>query len=131
MGQFSRKEIGKRIALIRAGHNMTQQEIGEKLNVSRETVNYWENGSRAIKAEHILMLSEILGVSCNFLLGTDGNTLAEEKIMPKYVEAVKCAEVISERFGIPLADLVDVFAEIPSANVAPKLIITKLKKDGQ
>jgi hypothetical protein len=37
--------------------------------------------------------------------------------MARLVEAVKCAEVISEKFNIPLADLVDVFAEIPTADV--------------
>lgn len=36
--------------------------------------------------------------------------------MAKFIEAVKRAEVISEKFNIPLADLVDVFAEIPTAN---------------
>lgn len=38
-------------------------------------------------------------------------------MMGKLIEAVKCAEVISEKFNIPLADLVDVFAEIPTADV--------------
>ena len=37
--------------------------------------------------------------------------------MGKLIEAVKCAEIISEKFNIPLADLVDVFAEIPTAEV--------------
>lgn len=37
--------------------------------------------------------------------------------MGKLIETVKCAEVISEKFNIPLADLVDVFAEIPTAEV--------------
>lgn len=37
--------------------------------------------------------------------------------MGRLVEAVKCAEIISEKFNIPLADLVDVFAEIPTADV--------------
>ena len=37
--------------------------------------------------------------------------------MGKLIEAVKCAEIISEKFNIPLADLVDVFAEIPTADV--------------
>lgn len=36
--------------------------------------------------------------------------------MARLVEAVKCAEIISEKFNIPLADLVDVFAEIPTSN---------------
>ena len=37
--------------------------------------------------------------------------------MGKLIEAVKCADIISEKFNIPLADLVDVFAEIPTAEV--------------
>ena len=37
--------------------------------------------------------------------------------MGRLVEAVKCAEIISEKLNIPLADLVDVFAEIPTADV--------------
>ena len=39
--------------------------------------------------------------------------------MAKYVSAVECAEKISEKFGIHLGDLVDVFAEIPAADVVP------------
>lgn len=38
-------------------------------------------------------------------------------MMGKLIEAVKCAEVISEKFNIPLADLVDVFAETPTSEV--------------
>ena len=37
--------------------------------------------------------------------------------MARYIDAVNCADTISERFNIPLADLVDVFAEIPTADV--------------
>ena len=37
--------------------------------------------------------------------------------MARLVEAVNCAEIISEKFNIPLVDLVDVFAEIPTADV--------------
>ena len=40
--------------------------------------------------------------------------------MTKYVKAVECAEKISEKLGIPLGDLVDVFAEIPAADVVPR-----------
>lgn len=46
--------------------------------------------------------------------------------MTKYVKAVECAEKISEKFGIPLGDLVDVFAEIPAADVAPRAEVEKI-----
>ena len=37
--------------------------------------------------------------------------------MARYIEAVKTAEIISEKLNIPLGDLVDIFAEIPTAEV--------------
>jgi predicted hydrocarbon binding protein len=37
--------------------------------------------------------------------------------MARYIDAVQCADIISEKLNIPLGDLVDVFAEIPTADV--------------
>ena len=39
--------------------------------------------------------------------------------MTKYIEAAREATIIAEKHGIPIADLVDTFAEIPAADVAP------------
>ncbi len=38
--------------------------------------------------------------------------------MTKYIEAARAATIIEEKLGIPIADLVDAFAEIPAADVA-------------
>ena len=37
--------------------------------------------------------------------------------MHKYIKAVSAATIIEEKLGIPIADLVDTFAEIPAADV--------------
>lgn len=37
--------------------------------------------------------------------------------MARYIDAVKSADIISERLNIPLGDLVDIFADIPTADV--------------
>lgn len=39
--------------------------------------------------------------------------------MNKYIRAVEAAEKVAGTFKVPIADLVDVFAEIPAADVAP------------
>ena len=39
--------------------------------------------------------------------------------MSKYIRAVVAAMAIEEKHGIPLGDLVDTFADIPAADVAP------------
>lgn len=35
--------------------------------------------------------------------------------MSKYIDAVKTAEIVSERHKIPLSELLDTFAEVPTA----------------
>lgn len=39
--------------------------------------------------------------------------------MAKYIRAVEAAEKVAETFKVQMADLVDIFAEIPAADVAP------------
>lgn len=39
--------------------------------------------------------------------------------MAKYINAAEAAEKVAVATGIPLADIVDIFAEIPAADVAP------------
>ena len=39
--------------------------------------------------------------------------------MSTYIRAVVAAKAIAEKYGIPLGDLVDTFADIPAADVAP------------
>ena len=39
--------------------------------------------------------------------------------MSTYIRAVVAAMAIADKYGIPLGDLVDTFADIPAADVAP------------
>ena len=39
--------------------------------------------------------------------------------MTKYIDAASAATIIATIHGIPIADLVDTFADIPAADVAP------------
>ena len=43
----------------------------------------------------------------------------EDKPMAKYIRAVEAAEKVAGTFKVQMADLVDIFAEIPDADVAP------------
>ena len=60
--------IGKRIAEQRQKKHLTQAELGKLVCVSREIINYWENGSRDIKTGNIVLLAEALDTTCDYLL---------------------------------------------------------------
>ena len=50
MWLINNKEVGTlNIKIIREENNLTQQELAEKMGVSRYTVIDWENGKREIR----------------------------------------------------------------------------------
>ena len=55
-------DIGKRIAEARASANVTQQELAEKLFVSRELVSKWEQGTRRPDHAAISAIAEALSI---------------------------------------------------------------------
>lgn len=64
-------EFGKRIAYHRKRLNMTQTELGEKLNVTAQAVSKWENGLSDPDLITINRLSKIFGVTTDDLIGGD------------------------------------------------------------
>lgn len=63
------KVIGTRIRELRADKNLTQAQLGAMLNVSQDTVSLWEKSKSLPPVEIISALSDIFGVSCDYLLG--------------------------------------------------------------
>lgn len=54
--------------------NMTQDELAEKLSVSRQSVSRWENGECMPDSEKLIRLSDVLGVSLDELAGHEVKT---------------------------------------------------------
>ena len=65
----SPEAIGERIRTAREKMNMKQEDSASKLFCKREVVSYYENGNRDIKTDTLIRLSEILGVTTDYLLG--------------------------------------------------------------
>ena len=65
----SPKAIGETIRTAREKLNMKQEDLASKLFCKREVVSYYENGNRDIKTDTLIRLSEILGVTTDYLLG--------------------------------------------------------------
>lgn len=61
-------KIGKFIAELRKGKNLTQEELGRRIGVTNKTISRWENGSYMPNIEMLQLLSAEFGVSINELL---------------------------------------------------------------
>ena len=60
--------FGKNVQILRKMTNMTQEELAEKMNVSRQTVSKWELGSIFPEIEKLVELCEMFNCSVDQIL---------------------------------------------------------------
>ena len=58
------------ILQLRTEKGMSQDELAEKVFVTRQAVSRWENGETTPNTETLKLLSKLFGVSINTLLGS-------------------------------------------------------------
>lgn len=73
--------LGKKIKELRKSSGMTQEELGKKLGVIKQTVSSWENDSSEPNHVATIALAKLFGVTTDYLLGAEGDAMGtEEKI---------------------------------------------------
>ncbi len=70
-------EIAARLARLRKEHNMSQEELAEKLGLSRQAVSKWERAEASPDTDNLIMLAKIYDISIDELLRTDAQEYAE------------------------------------------------------
>ncbi len=68
---------------LRKFHDMTQEELAEKVNVSRQSVAKWESGDAVPDLEKCKLLSEIFGVSLDDLANYEAENNMGMNVPPK------------------------------------------------
>ncbi len=68
--------LGEKIYRLRTEKNLSQEAFGDCLGVSRQSVSKWETDQSTPELEKIIAISELFGVSTDYLL-KDGTNRAE------------------------------------------------------
>ena len=63
--------LADKILLLRKSNGWSQEELAEKMNVSRQSVSKWETDSAIPDIEKLKLLAEIFEVSITELLGME------------------------------------------------------------
>lgn len=79
-------KLSDKILSLRKQHGMSQEQLAEKLNVSRQTISRWEVGSAQPDASNVLQLSKLFGVTADYLLN-DGYESDHDVPVVKNTEA--------------------------------------------
>ena len=69
--------LKENIKILRKQKGLSQEELGIKLNVVRQTISKWEQGLSVPDAEMLIFISEVFETSVGTLLG---ETISESKV---------------------------------------------------
>lgn len=72
---------GEKIQMHRKQLNLSQEELGQKLLVSRQTISLWEKNQTLPTIDNLIRLKEIFGTSVDEILGFE-NTKQNAVILP-------------------------------------------------
>ena len=81
-------EFHQRLYEVRKRSGMTQSDLAEKLDVSRQAISRWEMGTAKPDFENLVAISELFGVSIDYLLkgeeeGKAVSSQAEQQMQEK------------------------------------------------
>ena len=75
--------LGEKIYKLRTKRSMTQEQLAEKIGVSRQSVSKWETDSAIPDIEKLKLLAEIFEVSITELLGMNAKKIQNVKMKKK------------------------------------------------
>ena len=75
-------EIADRLIKLRKKYGYSQEELADKLGLSRQAVSKWERAEASPDTDNLICLAKLYGVSLDELLNTDDDleTIVEEQV---------------------------------------------------
>ncbi len=133
-------KLGKKIKYYRNEKAITQDELAERVFVSRQTISNWENDKSYPDINSILLLSEVLDVPIDNLIKGDVEQMKDE-INTGEVREIKIYSTMMQVFLllaavllIPLIKLIRLYALIPcfglwGCGMASAIKVEKIKRN--
>ena len=125
--------IGEKLYELRKAKGLSQEEVAEKLDVTRQTVSKWETNQSTPDFDKIVPLCELFEISTDELLTgkkTETNneqevnkTQEEEKIPTRQEIRRKSAEVVSTSIFIYILAIAVLIVAIPVLRMDPIVIV--------
>ena len=72
-------KIGEYLSTLRKYYKITQDELADRLGVTRQAISKWENGVAIPDVEFLMKLSDLYGVSINDILNADIASIKYQK----------------------------------------------------
>ena len=64
-------KLPDKIIKLRKGKGWSQEDLAEKLDISRQAISRWENGTALPDVQNVLQISKLFNVTTDYLLNDD------------------------------------------------------------
>lgn len=91
-------ELGRQIRKYRTEANLSQEELAEKVFVSRQTISNWENDKSYPDIKSLVLMSEIFHVSLDHLIKGDLERMKKEIDAQEHAKFQKDSNIFSILF---------------------------------
>ena len=133
-------ELGKQIKMYRQEAHLSQEELANRVYVSRQTISNWENDKSYPDVNSLVLLSEIFQISLDKLIKGDievmKSVIQKEEIgkMNRYGKIYTIMLIVTAVSAVPLFMWLGVWAFIPwgiiwASSMYFAFKIEKIKKD--
>lgn len=99
-------KLSDKIVGLRKSNGMSQEDLAEKLDVSRQAISRWESGAAMPDANNILQLSKLFDVTTDYLLNDDYQSDNDKGYNPEMQKAhdyvVHWSEMKAKSIGLLL-----------------------------
>ncbi|MBQ8826837.1 MAG: helix-turn-helix transcriptional regulator, partial [Oscillospiraceae bacterium] len=64
-------ETANRLQMLRKKNNLSQEELAEKIGISRQAVSKWERAEASPDTDNLILLAKLYGVTLDDLLKSE------------------------------------------------------------
>lgn len=99
-------EIADRLVQLRKKHGLSQEELADKLGLSRQAVSKWERAEASPDTDNLICLAKLYGISLDELLSTDEDidTIVEEQVKKEDEKVENKDRVVINDDGVFVSD---------------------------
>ena len=98
MKEVTKMELSKQIKKYRTEANLSQEELADKIYVSRQTISNWENEKNYPDIKSLVLMSEVFQVSLDNLVKGDLERMKKEIDTQEYAKFQKDSTIFTVLF---------------------------------
>ncbi len=89
-------KLSEKIIQLRKANSWSQEDLAEKMDVSRQAISRWENGTALPDSNNLLQLSKLFNVTADYLLNED---YTSDNDIPYLKEAYEALDAKKKDYG--------------------------------